>query len=770
LRRLAAVLLVLVLAAPAAVWAGDVVGRVTDEDGAPVFGAQVTAVGSGQSVYTGEEGEYRLSGLPAGSRKIRFFTEGYDRLDQTVTVPAEGEVTLDVALRFTVTYEQEEVVVTDRAVVDESPQTSAHTFSREEIEDNAGAFEDITKAIQQLPGIVSDTDFTSDMYVRGSENYENLIVLDGQLLSNPYHFGVGLSIVDTDLVESFTFYAAGFPAQYPFATGSVLDITYRDGNRDHVEGMVDLSVLSAAALASGPLGDKITWIVNARRSYYDYMLQALGWTDVPIPQFSDVLLRGTYEPTDMHRFVGLLIRSEDGAKATLEENATSVDEGEFYYNQITQVYGLTYNFLPTSWFLYKTSLSYQIVTADGNLTNESDAFYGRAQINGYYLNNEIQFDLGRNVFKAGGVYGNVDLDLDARFPLSEVVPGARFANEQESFTIEFADSAPKSLYGFYLQHEAEVVPGRLRTNIGARLDRYMATKHGWTFSPRASMATNLASKTVLKTAWGVYYLPPYASLLTDSDMGNPNLRSQKSTHFVLGLEQGLGSDVLLRVESYYKVFDDLIFMEIAGTEDGGLPVSQFVLDGQIPDINYFNSGHGDAVGVEVFLQKKLSGWWDGWLAYTLGEVRYNDGRGDYGWYYPQQDQRHTLAAVANLRPLADWVFSGSFRLTSGRPYTPVDGWEEAFPGTFFRYWEAQNSRLNSARFPLYSRLDLRAERTWHLRERLDLTGFSEIYNVYNNRNVWGYYYEDEQGVDRPVRKPIYQLPFIPFGGVKLSFL
>ncbi|MDP8222041.1 MAG: TonB-dependent receptor [Candidatus Lernaella stagnicola] len=763
-------LVILLALWPALGWAGTLRGVVTDQDGTVVFGCQITVRETKRTAYSGEDGSYVFDNLPAGSYTLEFFTEGYEKTRRRVTVPGDGAVVADAELSFGVEFEEKEIVVTDKAPIDQSPQTSAHTFEREEIEDNAGAFEDITKAIQQLPGIVASTDFTSDMYVRGSENYENLIVIDGQLLSNPYHFGIGLSIIDTDLVERFTFYAAGFPAQYPFATGSVLDVTYRDGNRDHVDAVADVSLLSASALVSGPAGDKMTWIINARRSYYDYMLRALDWTDVPIPVFSDVMLRGSFYPNDKHRFVALLIRSEDGAEAALEENPSTIDEGEGYYNQITQMYGLSYNFLPTSWFLYKTSLSYQIVTADGNLTSDTDTFFGRAQINGMYVNNEVQFDLGRNVFKSGAVYGRVDLDIGARFPLSQFVPGARFANEQEQFTIEFGDQDPKQLWGGYVQHETEVVPQRLRTNIGVRVDHYMATQNGWVVSPRAALAVNLARQTVLKTAWGIYYLPPYSSFITDTDIGNPNLRSQKSTHYVVGLEQGLGGQMVLRVESYYKELDDLIFMEIGGSDEGGLQQSQFLLEGRLPTINYFNSGSGRALGVEVFFQKKLGGWWDGWLAYTLGEVRYNDGRGEYGSYYPQQDQRHTLNLVANFRPLTDWVFSSTFRLASGRPYTPVNDWVETFPGTFFRYWQAQNGALNEARFPLYHRLDMRVERTWHVHPRVDLTVFSEVYNVYNQRNLWGYYYEAEEGLDKPKRVPIYQLPVIPFAGVKAEFL
>jgi hypothetical protein len=725
-------------------------------------------VGKARAVYSDEEGKYVLEGLPSGPLTLKFTTEGYETQTKKVDLPPDGEVVLDVKLKFSVTYKSNEIVVTDRAPVDESPQTSAHTFSREEIQSNAGAMEDITKAVQQLPGIVSNTDFTSDMYVRGSENFENLIVLDHQLLANPYHFGVGMSIIDTDLVKNFTFYAAGFPAQYPFTTGSVLDITYKDGNRDHVDGLLEVSALAAKAQATGPLGEKVTWIVSGRRSYYDYMFRLLNLTDYPIPVFSDVLVRGTYEPTDKHRFVALVIRSEDGAKASIKENPSPFDEGQAQYDQVTTVYGLDYAFLPTTWFLSRTTASYQALDASGTVSSGSNSFFGRAKVGGFYVNQEEQFDLGRNVFKFGGVYGRVALDLEARFPLSQYVPGATFTSTQQYFTVEFADSKPKDLYGFYVQHEAEIIPKRLHSNIGVRVDHYTATQAGWVVSPRASVSTNLAEQTVLKAAWGIYYLPPYNSLISDEELGSPNVRPEKSTHYVAGVEQGIGQNMMLRVESYYKEFDDLIFQTIS--EIGFEQATNFVVQGELPKFSYTNSGYGRAMGVEVFFQKKLSGWWDGWLAYTLGEVRYNDGLGQFGWYYPSQDQRHTLCLVANFRPLTDWVFSSTFRLASGRPYTAVNDWEEMFPRTFLRFWEAENGPLNDARFPLYHRLDVRVERTFHLHPKVDLTTFGECYNVYNQHNLWGYYYKGEVGVDKPVRTPIYQLPILPYLGVKATFL
>jgi hypothetical protein len=365
------------------------------------------------------------------------------------------------------------------------------------------------------------------------------------------------------------------------------------------------------------------------------------------------------------------------------------------------------------------------------------------------------------------LFANSFVRLRSAFPLSQYVAGARFTNTQQYFNIDYNATASSQVYGFYVQHEAEIVPQRLHTNIGARFDHYDSTGQGWVVSPRASMSTNLAPDTVLKLAWGIYYVPPVGGIGSDT---NSRLRPERSTHYVVGLEQGFGPNMKLRVEGFYKEFDDLEYMQVMGQQLDLSQTFNLLLQNEMPEIDITNSGYGHAQGIEVFFQKKISGWWDGWLAYTLSDVRYNDGLGLYGWYYPEQDQRHTLALVSNFRPIPDWVFSATFKLSSGRPYTPVVGWVERYSGTFLRYWEAQLGSLNSARLPVYHSLDVRVEHTWHPYKWMDIVGFGEIYNLYNQRNLWSYYYKNENGIDKPVLTPIYQLPFLPYLGVKAVFL
>lgn len=104
-------LLVLALASavatPARAQTGTVAGRVLDAvGGVPLAGAQVVVVGAGISQLAGQNGEYRLSGVPAGQRVLEARAAGFAHNRQTVAVLAGQTVRLDFALQPAATLEQ----------------------------------------------------------------------------------------------------------------------------------------------------------------------------------------------------------------------------------------------------------------------------------------------------------------------------------------------------------------------------------------------------------------------------------------------------------------------------------------------------------------------------------------------------------------------------------------------------------------------------------------------------------------------------------------
>jgi hypothetical protein len=54
--------------------------------------------------------------------------------------------------------------------------------------------EDMSRAVQQLPGVAADPDLLANFFVRGGGPEETIFYLDGIPLSNPYHLGGFASI------------------------------------------------------------------------------------------------------------------------------------------------------------------------------------------------------------------------------------------------------------------------------------------------------------------------------------------------------------------------------------------------------------------------------------------------------------------------------------------------------------------------------------------------------------------------------------------------
>ena len=107
------VALALALAAPSALLAqqGAVTGQVTDaQNGQPVTGAQVFVVGGQAGTLTGEDGSYRLTGLPTGNQQIRVQVIGYQNQTRTVQVQSGQSTTANFQLDVSAVSLQDVVV------------------------------------------------------------------------------------------------------------------------------------------------------------------------------------------------------------------------------------------------------------------------------------------------------------------------------------------------------------------------------------------------------------------------------------------------------------------------------------------------------------------------------------------------------------------------------------------------------------------------------------------------------------------------------------
>src|SRR5207245_11073226 len=84
-------------------------------------------------------------------------------------------------------------------------------------------------------GIAQENDFQSQMRIRGGDSSDTEVLLDGQPLPYPYHFGGSAGsagALNGDLVESVEVQTGGFSVEYGDALAGVIDLSPRDRRPD----------------------------------------------------------------------------------------------------------------------------------------------------------------------------------------------------------------------------------------------------------------------------------------------------------------------------------------------------------------------------------------------------------------------------------------------------------------------------------------------------------------------------------------------------------
>jgi len=171
--------------------AGDLAGQVTDEvTGRQLGGAALRVMPTGQRVLADQSGRFRITDLPAGEYRVEVLYTGYASAEFTVSVPATGLVTRDVALGAAAGTET--VIVTGfRAAQADAIQDKryANMIKDSITSDDVGKLPDrnAAEALQRVPGVSISIDQGEGRYVtlRGIDPGLNLVTINGAIIGAP---------------------------------------------------------------------------------------------------------------------------------------------------------------------------------------------------------------------------------------------------------------------------------------------------------------------------------------------------------------------------------------------------------------------------------------------------------------------------------------------------------------------------------------------------------------------------------------------------------
>ena len=785
----AALLLLAVCSRPAfaqlAQPAPNVTGRVIDAFSmGPLAGARVAA--GPVSAVTDREGRFLLT-LPQGTVRLVVTADGHLTEQVEVTV-ADQPVTLEVLLLSQSQFKEDVVVTAGVKPVPVSPSTI--DLSPLAVRSIAGAAENVFRTVQTLPGVNATDDFGSRLSVRGGGPDQNLTVMDGVEVHDPYRLFGLTSAFNPETIENFEFVAGGFSPKYGDRLSSILLIENRPGTRaKSFAGSFSLALTDANVVVEGKLpgGANGSWIVSARRTYYDLVANKIVGTT--LPAFSDLQAKVSWDLRPDQRLSLFVLRSRERTDAEFEEDSSDSTFGlgdEASNNLVSLTLASTWGARVSSrtiasWYSYGDSL-----TAAGNIEDENkrsnapgDEAFGRADVaftrdlgvRDLSLREEVAVAASpTHVVETGG---EVHV-LDTRWGWD--IAGDRNNNEANGSSVQGGAGLPSQLdsrqesvrAGAWVFDRIQAMP-RLRVDPGLRVD-WNGVAGETIFSPRVSARLDLGGGYALRASAGYFTQSPGYEKLLQSDYfvdltsaRDLSLTSERSIHVLGALEREFAPGLVARVEGYYKTFDRMIVGRLETPAETAARVALYdypaELRSSIPDAPQIvsepvNGADGSAYGFDVYVAHQPSSAserFSGWGSYTWGRATI-DG---YGRRYPfDYDRRHALSLVGTYR-LNRWLeLAGSARVASGFPYDPVLGLVVAASpvndeaGNLVKYvpevdaqglyvWTTTKGgveNLNTANLPLFARVDARAtfKPSW-FSSRWQF--YVEVINVLNRENA-----------------------------------
>ena len=808
-------------------------GTVVTETGFALQGAQVTVIGITPALQreatTDHLGVFLFADLPPARYSVTALAEGF-------TITKAIEVTLlagqnrRVVLEMRVTGVTETVTVNaDRNAASTTP--SILTVTPATVSTVAGAAENVFKVLHTLPGVTAVNDFDSRLSVRGGGPDQNLTVMDGVEIHNPYRLFGLVSAFNPETVEAFELTAAAFPARYGDRLSSILTIDNRAGNpARRATGSATLALTDANVVAEGriPGSSQGSWLVTGRRTYYD--LVAERFVDADLPSFSDLQTKAVWRLGRAGQLSVFGLRSRENTDADLGDDGPEYAvirtraRNDLVAVSWQQPFGTRVSSRTVaSWYLNRDDIDFDGRFETGSRrSNVPDGFDGeplstviftrRLSVRDAAVRQDTTIRMGRAHLLDAGVEAHV---LATRWGWR--IDGERNLAAANGSSVQGGSGLPSLLdsardswrLGAWLSDVWTLAP-RLRFEAGLRLDKTSVTGHA-SVSPRAALVADLTGRTRLRLAGGAFTQSPGYEKLLQSDYfvnltseSEARVQSERATHAVVGLEQTVAPGVVARVEGYFKSFRDLVIgrletqMEIdARTAAYDFPASlasEVPREAQILSVPV-NGGRGRASGIELYLARQslpsATRALTGWLFYTRSRAE----KTLYGVTMPADyDRPHAFSMVANLRLNSTVELATTVRVQSGFPYSPPvgvrvaevkdlldadrDGNRDELIPQFSRgrlVWTFDSGgagNLNSARLPAFSRVDARITfRPGWMGRRWHF--YIDVINLLNADNASGFDAQltHDPGADRP--RVTYErrnsLPLLPSLGIRYKF-
>lgn len=703
----------------------------------PLEFVNVLVVGLGIGASTDANGNFLITQVPPGIYRLQASFLGY-----------KTELTPEYRVNHVTPYVQieleeenaslNEVVVTASPFqkVPESP-VSLRVIGLQEIEKAPGANRDISKVVQNYPGVAfSPIGYRNDLIVRGGGPPENRFYLDGVEIPNINHFstqgasGGPVGLIDADLIRSVKFYSGAFPADKGNALSSVLDFSLRDGDMERNSLKATLGASEVSLSSNGHIGNKTSYLVSVRQSYLQALFKILGLPFLPAYTDASFKIKTRF---DSHNELTLLgLGGIDRMKLNL---GIEGEDAEYMLSYLPEINQETYT-VGGVYRHYSQRHVQSIVLSQSYLNNrnvkyrdndESSEENLTLRLGSIEQETKLRME-NTSSWSVWKVKAGFDLNY-SRYKSNEY--RKVFANALREY--DYHTDLSLWRWGMFASVDYAAPDKSFTASMGVRTDGNNYSdkmKELWRqLSPRLSVSYRLIEGLTLSGHVGLYYqLPSYTALGFKGEEGeyvNRHLDYISVSQESLGLSWTPNENMDLSVEGFYKLYGHMPF-----SLSDQIPLSCKGNDyGTIGNEALSSEAKGRSYGVELMFKWLLTQKLNLSSSLTIFKSEFKDG--EQGSYVPSAwDNRFILNMSGTYNFPKHWSLGAKVSCIGGSPYTPYD----VEKSSLVEAWNVQGrayydySRYNQERLPVFGQLDVRVDKTFYLKKCM-LGFYLDIQNI-----------------------------------------
>ncbi|MDX6183371.1 TonB-dependent receptor [Flavobacterium sp. Fl-77] len=653
-------------------------GKVVDEKGKPVPGANIYIDGTYDGATSSETGDFSFETTATGNQFLVVSFLIYDTFRKEIDVTNFKEQT--VKLRENVN--ALDAVVITAGTLESGDKARVSVLKPLDIVTTAGSAGNIIAALQTLPGTQTVGE-DGRLFVRGGEASETQTFVDGIRVAQPY--GATTNNLPTRgrfspfLFSGIAFSTGGYSAEYGEALSSVLLLNTQD---EPDQNKTEIALMTVGlGLGNTQKWNKSSLSVNTAyinlAPYQAAIPQNVDWNN-PYQSLSG-------ETVYRYHFVNGIFKlyaAFDSEKFDLNQQninfidpiRTNLNNNNFYLNASYK------GTIGTGWQL-TTGMSYGYNNGKVKL-NSSD-------INSDENAAQLKIKLRKNVSD------HFKLSFGADYFITKFNE-----NFNDNASINVANGYDSNIAAFYTEGDI-LFSKNFAAKVGFRLSNNSLLDET-AIAPRASLAYKVSKSSQFSFAYGDFTQTPVVDYIKYSKFHQ--FESEKARHYILNY-QFTKPGQTFRAEAYFKDYSNLVQYDTRDIQYNS---------------NFNNNGSGYAKGLDLFwrdsnLYKNL----EYWISYS-----YIDSERAYKNFptmaTPGFIANHNLSVVTKYF-ITDWKsqigFTNSF--STGRPYNNPN---EA------QFMNGKTKAYNSLSF------------NWAYLLTTQKILYFSISNVLGTQNVFGYDY------------------------------